>query len=89
MRIKQRFLSDEEVRPVDPKDDFHLYANKEWLLENEIPAGYSDWSHYKERDLEVKRQCMELLGDDRLSGHDAGLIQAPVSTLIIAYQPLD
>ena len=34
---------------TDPKDDFHLYANKEWLLENEIPEGYFEWSHYKER----------------------------------------
>ncbi|MBQ7147677.1 MAG: M13 family metallopeptidase [Pseudobutyrivibrio sp.] len=61
--------------PTDPKDDFHLYANKDWLLENEIPDGYSTWSHYNERALEVKQQCMELLKDGTISGHDAELIR--------------
>ena len=25
---------------IDPRDDFHLYVNKEWILENDIPEGY-------------------------------------------------
>ena len=64
-----------EDTPVDPKDDFHLYANKEWILENEIPTGYTSWSHYTERGLEVVKQCMELLQDESLTGHDAELVQ--------------
>ncbi len=64
-----------EDMPVDPKDDFHLYANKEWLLDSEIPSGYTAWSHYTERGLEVKKQCMDLLKKDDLTGHDAELIQ--------------
>ena len=64
-----------EDTPVDPRDDFHLYANKEWILESEIPSGYSNWSHYTERGLEVKKQCMDLLKDSSISGHDADLIQ--------------
>ncbi|MCR5222061.1 MAG: M13 family metallopeptidase [Lachnospiraceae bacterium] len=64
-----------EDTPVSPVDDFHLYANKEWILNNEIPSGYSTWSHYSERELEVKKQCMELLKDESLTGHDAELIQ--------------
>ena len=57
-----------EDMPVDPKDDFHLYANKEWLLDSEIPSGYTAWSHYTERGLEVKKQCMDLLKKDDLTG---------------------
>lgn len=60
---------------TDPKDDFHLYANKEWLLNNNLPDGYSSWSPYDERYLEVRNQCMELLKDDSLTGHDAELVQ--------------
>ncbi len=64
-----------EDTPTDPRDDFHLYANKDWLLANEIPAGYSVWSHYTERALEVKEQCIDLLADDDLTGHDADLVR--------------
>ncbi|MCR5407048.1 MAG: hypothetical protein K6E88_09725, partial [Lachnospiraceae bacterium] len=67
---------------TDPRDDFHLYANKEWLLENEIPAGYSQWSHYSERGLEVKKQCMELLKDESIEGHDAKLLRTYNSLIL-------
>ncbi len=60
---------------VDPKDDFHLYANKDWILENDIPDGYTQWSHYAERGLEVKDQCMDLLKDESIEGHDAELVR--------------
>ena len=70
--IKENITADMEI---SPKDDFHLYANKEWILNNEIPEGYSSWSHYRERGLEVKKQCMDLLKDETLEGHDAELIQ--------------
>lgn len=67
---------------TDPKDDFHLYANKEWLLDNEIPEGYYDWSHYTERGLEVKKQCMELLKDESIEGHDAKLLRTYNSLIL-------
>ena len=60
--------------PVDPKEDFHLYANKEWLVSNEIPDGYDKWSHYHEREADVKDQCIEILNDESAEGHDAELI---------------
>ena len=60
---------------TDPRDDFHLYANKEWILENEIPEGYQDWSHYEERSLDVRKQCMQILKDESIEGHDAQLIR--------------
>ena len=67
---------------TDPKEDFHLYANKEWLLDNEIPEGYYDWSHYTERGLEVKKQCMELLKDESIEGHDAKLLRTYNSLIL-------
>lgn len=67
---------------VDPKDDFHLYANKDWILENEIPDGYTQWSHYAERGLEVKNQCMELLKDETIEGHDAELVRTYNSLIL-------
>ena len=59
---------------TDPKEDFHLYANKEWLLSNEIPDGYTTWSHYSERDKDVENQCLEILNNESAEGHDAELI---------------
>ncbi|MBR4993947.1 MAG: hypothetical protein IKY04_06825, partial [Lachnospiraceae bacterium] len=60
---------------VSPKDDLHLYANKEWILNNEIPEGYTSWSQYYERALDVKNQCIELLKDESIEGHDAELVR--------------
>ena len=70
--IKENVTKD---TPVDPKDDFHLYANKEWILASSIPDGYGSWSHYQERSLEVKNQCIDLLSDEGISGHDADLVR--------------
>ncbi len=70
--IKENITADMKT---DPKDDFHLYANKDWILTNEIPDGYSGWSHYSECGHTVKERCMELLKDDSIEGHDADLIR--------------
>ncbi|SFC47671.1 M13-type metalloendopeptidase [Butyrivibrio sp. YAB3001] len=70
--IKENITADMET---DPKDDFHLYANKDWILSTELPDGYGTWSHYSECGLAVKEKCMELLKDDSLEGHDADLIR--------------
>ncbi len=69
--LKENITAD---TPVDPKEDFHLYANKEWLLSNEIPDGYNKWSHYYEREVEVQNQCLEILNDESAEGHDAELL---------------
>ncbi len=60
---------------TDLKDDYTLYVNKDWILENEIPDGYSGWDHYSERAADVRDQCLELLKDDSLTGHNAELAQ--------------
>ncbi len=60
---------------TDPKDDFSLYSNKDWILENEIPDGHQTWSQYAVRQEDVQNECLELLTDTSLKGHDAELIQ--------------
>ena len=60
---------------TNPKDDFHLYANKEWILKNDIPDGYSSWSYYQKRSLEVKNQGINLLKNESIEGHDANLVR--------------
>ena len=64
-----------EDMKTDPRDDFHLYANKDWLLESEIPDGHDSWSFFDERDFDVDKQCMELLKDESIEGHDGELIR--------------
>ena len=62
--------------PTDPRQDFHLYASKNWLTSHTIPEGYSYWDHYAERGLEVKNQCIGLLKDESLLGSDAELARS-------------
>ncbi|MCR5000581.1 MAG: DUF3089 domain-containing protein [Lachnospiraceae bacterium] len=71
-----------ENTATDPTDDFHLYVNKDWILENEIPAGYMWWGASTERGLEVKEQCIDLLNDDGIEGHDGELIRTYNSLLL-------
>ncbi len=70
--IKSNVTADMEV---SPKDDLHLFANKEWILNNDIPEGYTSWSQYSKRGLDVKNQCIELLKDETIEGHDADLVR--------------
>ena len=77
--LKENLTADMQT---DPRDDFHLYVNKDWLLETEIPDGYRDWFSNHERILEVKKQCMELLKDESVEGHDAELIRTLNSLLL-------
>ncbi|SFL06722.1 putative endopeptidase [Lachnospiraceae bacterium KH1T2] len=60
---------------TDQKDDFHLYANKDWILSNEIPDGHSTWSHYSECAKITRDKCIGLLKDESIEGHDADLVR--------------
>ncbi len=73
---------------TDPTDDFNIYANKDWFLENDIPDGYASWAPYYERGLEVKKQCMELLKDESIKGHDAELIRT-LNSLVLDWDSRD
>ncbi len=77
--LKENLAADMQT---DPRDDFHLYANKDWLLETEIPDGHQVCSMFDERELTVKKQCIELLKDESIEGHDAELIRTFNSLLL-------
>ena len=77
--LKENLTSDMKT---DPRDDFHLYANKDWLLENEIPDGHESWSFFTERGFDVDKQCMELLKDESIEGHDGELVRTLNSLLL-------
>ena len=59
---------------TDPAENFHLYASKDWLVKSRIPEGYESWSHYSERARQVEMQCIKMLQDDSIKGHDAELV---------------
>ncbi len=60
---------------TSPKDDFHLYVNKDWLLSSEIPAGYTGDSSAVAVSMETEQRIQSVLTDQSLTGHDAELIQ--------------
>ena len=61
---------------LDPKDDFHLYANYDWLKSAEIKPGYTTAGSFVEVDDETKEKAMALFTDDTATCHDADLIKA-------------
>lgn len=85
-----------EETPTDPRQDFHLYANKEWILENEIPAGYASYSHYQARQTDVDNEFLSLLTDETLTSDLAKSIQSMYQTILnweernrIGYAPVE
>ncbi|HIZ80346.1 MAG TPA: hypothetical protein IAA17_11225, partial [Candidatus Lachnoclostridium stercorigallinarum] len=62
---------------MDPslKDDFHLYVNYEWLLNNEIPDGYRSNGTFLDVELETAEKARNLLADETLESHEARLVQ--------------
>ncbi len=64
-----------EDMETSPKDDFHLYVNKDWLVSNEIPAGSSENSSVEEVTMETNKKIQSILTDQSLTGHNAELVQ--------------
>ena len=64
-----------EGMETSPKDDFHLYVNYEWLLDNEIPDGYSTSDAFLDVEQTTTEKTRALLEDDSLESHEAKLVQ--------------
>ena len=64
-----------EDTPVDLKDDFGLYVNKEWILQAKIPALVNKLSPTTESLLTVMDRKIALMKNDSLTGHDAELVR--------------
>lgn len=87
-------VSDDTI--TDPREDFHLYANKEWILKNQIPEGYTSYSHYMERQMDVDQEFRDLLTDDSLTGDLAKSVQEMYHTVLnweernaLGYTPIE
>lgn len=60
---------------VAPGEDFHLYANLDWLRNAEIPEGYTSAGPFVDVTRETDRKAMALFDDASLQGRDAQLIR--------------
>ena len=77
--IKENVVSSQ--RP-SPKDDFHLYVNYDWLMENEIPEGEKGISSFYQVQKAVEENIAEVLTDPKLPGHDAELVQSLYNAIL-------
>lgn len=48
---------------IKPQDDFFLFANGNWIKNNEIPASESRWGSFNELDRENKKKLTSILED--------------------------
>lgn len=48
---------------IKPQDDFFLFANGNWIKNNEIPASESRWGSFNELDQENKKKLTAILED--------------------------
>lgn len=60
---------------LDPKQDFHLYVNYDWLKNAKIKEGYSTTSSFMEVALDTTEKAKSVLTDKSLTGKDAALVQ--------------
>lgn len=58
---------------LSPKEDFHLYVNHQWLLENEIPEGYTLAGPFLDVYMDTTQKAQALLEDETIEGHEAAL----------------
>lgn len=61
---------------VSLKDDFYLAVNYDWLLNNDIPEGYTSTGAFLDVALEIQDNAVAVLEDESLTGHDAELTQS-------------
>ncbi len=53
----------EEAESPNPRDDFAIYANRDWSLSHEIPDGYDTYDMFTARQIEVDQEIIALLED--------------------------
>ncbi len=71
--IKQNITPDMKT---DPKDDFHLYVNHDWIVNTKIPEGKSMYyGTYETAEEETEKKIQEMINDESLMGDDAKLVR--------------
>lgn len=66
--------------PADAVEDFHLHVNRDWILSNELPSGYSSYDPIIKRSIEVEEQLLNILQNPEKETdpdliHDQELVQ--------------
>ena len=59
----------------NPRDDFYLYVNHEWLANAKIAEGNTSTDSFQEVEDETVKNAKAILEDKTLKSHDAKLIQ--------------
>ena len=67
---------------VSLKDNYDMAVNGKWVLENEIPAGYSWYMTGSEKGLEIEDEIKKLYTDKTLKGKNAEIVQSYYSALL-------
>lgn len=60
---------------VSPRDDFHLFVNKDWILSAQIPEGENSVTVFNEINYSVRDQVLSLLEGDEQPGYEGKLAQ--------------
>ncbi len=71
--IKSNVTADMEL---SPKDDFYLYVNHDWIMNNEIPEGLPYYSPDIDMHRIVRDNCIAILEDNTLKGREIELVRA-------------
>ena len=66
----------------DPREDYHLYAGKDILLQKKYLEGYSIWNYYSDASSLVSDRAMKLLAEQKQTGHNAELLYDTYDLLI-------
>lgn len=61
--------------PEDPCEDYHLYVNKELILEKKYIDGYSAWNYYAEASSAVDERAIRLVEELEPYDHYSALVR--------------
>ncbi|MBO4374835.1 MAG: hypothetical protein J5829_06985 [Lachnospiraceae bacterium] len=67
--------NDASKAKADPKDDFHLFVNQDWLSKTKIKEGKHSADPFSQSAEETLEKAKKLFDDKSLKSHDAELIQ--------------
>ena len=65
----------------DPREDFHLYANRDLILDKKYREGYYMWTNYSEASSAVDERAMKLMKNLKPDDHYEELVKDLYDTL--------
>ncbi len=71
--LKSNITADMEL---SAREDFHLYVNHDWLMENEIPEGRRSHNAFFEANDKVIEKAVNMLGGEDLTSPEGQLVQS-------------